>query len=93
MAPLFKPGAKVRTREQQPEGHTRLPRYLARKPATIVRTLGRFPLPDEAAIDPPKARKSELYTVEFDARDVWERADAHGRICADVFEEYLEMQE
>ena len=93
MGPRFEPGAKVRTRTQNALGHTRLPGYLQSKPATVLRHIGSFPLPDEAAVDPKNARFSELYAVEFEAREVWGRAASSGRICADIFEEYLESAE
>ena len=41
-------------------------------------------------MDPMHAQHSPLYTVEFDAREVWGEPALTGRICADVFEYYLE---
>lgn len=86
---MFDAGTRVRTRIQVSSGHTRLPSYLQCRSGVVVRALGEFPLPDERARDPEHPRLSELYTVQFDARDVWERPD-EGTICADLFEEYLE---
>lgn len=86
----FEAGARVRTRDRRSGGHTRLPAYLARKPAIVVRSLGAYALPDEAAVDSQTARRSALYTCSFDAKDVWNDAAASGVIYADLFEEYLE---
>lgn len=86
----FEAGARVRTRRQRAEGHTRLPGYLQCKAGVVVQALGQFPLADDRAREPKNARFSELYTVCFASRDVWGDAEDDGTICADLFEEYLE---
>ena len=53
-------------------------------------SLGAYPLADENAVDPRRARLSPLYTVEFKASDVWNDPKSSGVIRADLFEEYLE---
>lgn len=87
----FEIGAAVRTRQQRPAGHTRLPAYLQRKRGVVVRTLGAFPLADERAVDPQHAKLSALYTVEFQAPEIWSDSTA-STIHADLFEEYLEAE-
>lgn len=79
---MFDVGARVRTREKRPQGHTRLPGYLQRRSGCVVRVLGRFRFADEAASTGAGAAQQMLYTVEFDE-------DGH-RVCADLFEAYLE---
>ena len=86
----FEAGTRVRTRAQRSSGHTRLPAYLQEKPGVIVASLGAFPLADDRADALPQPRSSELYTVEFDASDVWKDSRFTGRILADLFDEYLE---
>ena len=82
-------GTRVVTREQRAGGHTRLPFYLQKKPGVVATFLGTFPLPDDNARDSKTARRSRLYTVTFNAADVF-GPGARGRICADLFEEYFE---
>ncbi len=86
----FESGARVRTLHRHTAGHTRLPAYLERKPAVVLGSLGSFPLPDEASVDPRNAQRSTLYTCAFDAKDVWADAAAGDVIYADLFEVYLE---
>lgn len=87
---MLEAGTRVRTRMQPAHGHTRLPAYLQGKPATIVGRLGAFPFPDEAAANGGRARRSQLYTLQFAASDVWNDPHDRGFIRADLFEEYLE---
>ena len=65
----FAPGDRVRTRNVHPASHTRLPRYCRGKPGTVVAVHGAHVYPDA------NARGSEspqwLYTVRFEARDLW----------------------
>jgi nitrile hydratase len=85
----FEPGARIRTRAQRPAGHTRLPAYLQRKNGVVRAILGEFPWPDENAHDGAHARLSRLYSIEFDAREIWGEC-GEGTISADLFEEYME---
>lgn len=88
----FAVGQRVRTKAQKRVGHTRLPAYLQQRRGLIVRALGRFPLADERALNPETARSRELYTVRFEAPEVWPDASWSGSICADLFEDYLEAE-
>lgn len=88
----FAVGQRVRTKAQRRAGHTRLPGYLQKRRGTIVRALGSFPLADERAVTPETARSSELYTVCFEASEVWPDGGWSGSICADLFEDYLEAE-
>ncbi len=78
----FENGARVRTREQRRDGHTRLPAYLAGNSGRIVAVLGVFRFADEGAMRGAKARTEVLYTVEFDRGE--------HLVHADLFESYLE---
>ncbi|GAC1414606.1 MAG: hypothetical protein NVSMB64_24820 [Candidatus Velthaea sp.] len=83
-------GTPVRASGRDPLGHYRLPRYLRAKAGRIVRANGRFPLADERAAG-RSAPLEEIYTVAFDAREVWGPAgEAGGIIYADLTESYLE---
>jgi Nitrile hydratase beta subunit len=79
---VFEVGQRVRTRQKRAAGHTRLPAYLQERGGRIVRVLGSYRFADEAAERGTDATPQMLYTVEFDT-------DGH-RVCADLFESYLE---
>jgi nitrile hydratase len=86
----FKPGDRVRTKNINPTTHTRLPRYARGKTGTIERINGCHVFPDANAQgkgDHPQW----LYTVVFDARELWgDGADPTLTVSIDAFEPYLE---
>lgn len=87
--PRFALGDRVRARNIHPRGHTRLPRYLRGHIGTIESDHGGFVLPDASAQGVEAAGR--LYTVVFDAAEVWgPDAEPDTRIAADLWECYLE---
>jgi nitrile hydratase beta subunit len=86
----FKTGDRVRTRNLNPETHTRLPRYARGKLGTVEAVRGCHVYPDSAAIgagDNPQW----LYAVVFNARELWgEEADPAITLSVEAFEPYLE---
>lgn len=86
----FNLGDRVRTRLNNPEGHTRLPTYLRGRKGRIERILGAFPFSDERASGRIGVPAQTLYTVCFDGRDVWGGDAQAATISADLFESYLE---
>ncbi len=86
----FKPGDKVRTINDHPAGHTRLPRYARDKIGTVVAIRGFHAYPDAVATgngDDPQW----LYSVEFSGRELWgHEADPSLVISVEAFEPYLE---
>jgi nitrile hydratase subunit beta len=83
-------GDAVITSGANPAGHNRLPRYLRAKRGRIVAIRGSFPLADLRAAGLP-APPEMLYTVAFDAREVWaEGAGPNETLHADLWESYLE---
>jgi nitrile hydratase beta subunit len=89
-APRFAPGDRVRARNINPTGHTRLPRYARGKTGVIETVHGGFVFPDTNAHskgeDPQR-----LYTVVFTARELWgDYADPTLTVSIDAFEPYLE---
>jgi nitrile hydratase beta subunit len=87
---LFAAGDRVRARDIHPVGHTRLPHYVRRHAGVIERVLGCHVFPDSnasgAGEDP-----QWLYTVTFDARELWgDEGDPGLRISVDAWEPYLE---
>ncbi|HVZ00737.1 MAG TPA: nitrile hydratase subunit beta [Dongiaceae bacterium] len=89
-APLFAAGDRVRTRNMNPAGHTRLPRYARDKLGIVERRHGAFVFPDKNA-----HRLGEdpqwVYTVVFTGRALWgEAADPTLTVSIDCWEPYLE---
>jgi nitrile hydratase len=89
-APRFAAGDRVRARNINPTGHTRLPRYVRGKVGVIEAVHGGFVFPDTNAHgkgeDPQR-----LYTVVFTARELWgDYADPTLTVSIDAFEPYLE---
>ena len=84
----FRPGDKVRTRNINPGGHTRLPRYARGKVGEIVLVHGAHVFPDSNAHG--KGENPQwLYTVRFTARELWGK-DTKDSVCIDLWEPYLE---
>jgi len=84
-------GDKVRTSSADPDGYHRLPRYLRAKRGRIVAIHGSYPLADIRATGQADAPLEMLYTVEFDAREVWgPYAEGNDVIHAELWESYLE---
>lgn len=89
-APRFAVGQRVRTRQAQSAGHTRLPRYARGKTGVVIRHHGGHVLPDASAHGQGDAPQ-HLYTVAFTARELWgEAANPHDKVHLDLWEGYLE---
>lgn len=88
--PRFKHGDRIATRNLNPVGHTRLPRYARGKRGVIVRDLGAFTFPDTNAHGAGRNRQ-HAYSVRFEARDLWgSRAGKRERVFVDLWEDYLQ---
>lgn len=86
----FKAGDRVRTKNFNPTGHTRLPRYARAKNGVIEAVREGYVFPDTNA-----HHKGEdpqwLYTVVFDGAEIWgEGADPTLTVSIDAWESYLE---
>ncbi|MGH6911110.1 MAG: nitrile hydratase subunit beta, partial [Phenylobacterium sp.] len=89
-APAFAVGDRVRARNINPDGHTRLPRYARGHIGEITALHGAHVFPDSHAHghgeDP-----QPLYTVRFGARELWgDAAHARDSVSLDLWEPYLE---
>ena len=85
----YRLGQAVRTRNEHPPGHTRLPRYARDKQGVIEALYPAFPVPDRA--DAGDLRPQHLYCVRFAAQELW--GDSAERGCAvhlDMWESYLQ---
>jgi nitrile hydratase subunit beta len=86
----FKPGDRVRMRNINPQGHTRLPRYARAKSGAIDRIHGAFVFPDSNAHGLGEAPQW-VYSVAFSARELWGAAADSGHfVSIDAWESYLE---
>jgi nitrile hydratase beta subunit len=88
--PRFKVGQRVRARNMNPAGHTRLPRYARGKSGKIVRDHGIFVFPDTNAHFLGE-KPQHVYSVRFAARELWgEQAAARDSVYVDIWDDYLE---
>jgi nitrile hydratase len=90
VAPRFQVGQRVRARNINPVGHTRLPRYARGKLGTIERDHGVFVFPDTNAHFLGE-KPQHLYSVRFAARELWgEQAAPRDAVNLDMWDDYLE---
>jgi len=90
VSPRFKAKQRVRARNINPVGHTRLPRYARGKVGTIVRDHGVFVFPDTNARFEGE-NPQHVYSVRFAARELWgEQASPHDAVYIDMWDDYLE---
>jgi len=86
----FKAGDRIRARNVNPATHTRLPRYVRGHVGIIERVIGCHVFPDSNALGAGE-NPQWLYTVRFDARELWgEAADPSVKVSVDAWEPYLE---
>jgi nitrile hydratase len=88
--PLFKAGQRVRARNINPAGHTRLPRYARGRTGTIMRDHGVYTFPDTNAHFLGEKRQ-HVYSVRFAARELWgDSASPRDFVHIDMWDDYLE---
>jgi nitrile hydratase len=88
--PRFAVGDRVRTRNFNPTGHTRLPRYARAKTGIVEAVQGSFVFPDDNAHGHGE-NPQWVYTVVFTAGEIWgEGADPTLTVSVDAWESYLE---
>ena len=88
--PSFKVSQRVRARNINPTGHTRLPRYARGKTGVIVRDHGVYLFPDSNAHFEGEKRQ-HVYSVGFAARELWgASASPRDSVHLDLWDDYLE---
>ncbi len=89
--PAFAVGQRVRMRNLNPPGHTRIPGYTKGRRGVIEAIAGGFVLPDANAHG--KGEQPQwLYTVAFTGEELWgEGAEAGLSVSVDAWESYLEL--
>jgi nitrile hydratase beta subunit len=90
VAPRFQSGQRVRARNINPVGHTRVPRYVRGKVGTIDSFHGVFVFPDTNAHFKGE-NPQPLYSVRFAAQELWgEDSVTQDSVYVDLWEEYLD---
>jgi nitrile hydratase subunit beta len=91
----FEPGDQVRVRTAERPGHVRTPGYLKGKTGWIESVLGEFRNPEDLAYGLSGEPERPLYKVGFRQTDLWEDYEgcADDRLCADIYEQWLEHSE
>ncbi len=88
--PRFKAGQRVRARNINPTGHTRLPRYARGKTGSIEIDHGVYNFPDTSA-DGRGPKRQHVYSVRFAARELWgDQASPRDSVHLDLWDDYLE---
>jgi nitrile hydratase beta subunit len=86
----FKVGQRVRARNINPLGHTRLPRYVRGKTGVVRRDHGVYTFPDTNAHFQGEKRQ-HVYSVQFTAGELWgESASRRDSVYLDMWDDYLE---
>ena len=88
----FAVGDLVRARQINPPTHTRLPRYCRGKRGRIIALHGAHSFPDTNALGRGE-QPQWLYTVRFDAAELWGPDTTAASVCVDCWEAYLEHRE
>jgi nitrile hydratase len=82
----FAAGARVRAATADPDGHTRLPRYVRGHVGEVVEVRATWQLPDQAVRG--VSRFEPVYAVRFPAAELW-GSGSHS-VIIDMWESYLE---
>jgi nitrile hydratase beta subunit len=86
----FQVGRRVRARNINPVGHTRLPRYARGKAGIVARDHGVYDFPDTKAHF-QGVKRQHLYSVQFSARELWgEGSSPRDCVYVDMWDDYLE---
>jgi nitrile hydratase len=89
-APRYQLGQRVLTRNINPIGHTRLPRYARGKHGTIDRLHGAFVFPDTNSLYQGE-NPQHLYSVRFTAKELWgDTSTTQDAVYIDLWESYFE---
>jgi nitrile hydratase subunit beta len=88
--PRFVIGDRVRMRRDNPPTHTRLPNYVRGCTGTVTAAHGGFAFADALAQHRHDIAE-HLYTVRFEATEIWGRdAEAGCAVYLDLFESYMD---
>lgn len=86
----YQVGDKIRSKNINPTGHTRLPRYARGKVGTVEIHHGVFVTPDTNAHGKGE-HPQNLYCVAFNAQELWgPEASDKDKVYVDLWEDYIE---
>ena len=87
----FRPGDRVRVRDDYPIGHIRTPVYIRGKTGRVEKYFGDFGNPETLAYCLPSNDRA-LYKVRFDQRELWPAYNGGERdtVELDIYEHWLE---
>jgi nitrile hydratase len=85
----FKPGDRVRVKEEFVPGHIRMPAYIRGKTGVVVAESPAYPFPDAHAHG-VEAADEPTYDVQFRAEDLWSNDADPALVHVGVFQSYLE---
>lgn len=84
----FKPGDRVKVREDFVSGHVRLPAYIRGKAGVVVSESPRYPYPDAHAHG-VQAEDEPTFDVRFESADLWPGNCDTAQVHVGVFQSYL----
>ncbi len=89
---VFQPGDRVRAKNINPLGHTRLPRYVRGRAGVVERVQGSYVFPDTNAHG--KGEDPQwVYSVVFSGQELWGKgSDPSLSVAVDCWEPYLERR-
>ena len=94
MSARFKPGDRIRVRNDYPVGHIRTPVYIRGKPGVVTRVFGDYINPELVVYDGKGLPKRTLYEVRFSQYEIW--PDYNGPMTdsldIDLYDHWLEPQ-
>ena len=85
----FRPGDRVRVKEDFVAGHVRMPAYIRGKTGVVVSESPAYPFPDAHAHGVP-AEDEPTYDVRFRSEDLWPNGADSSSVHVGVFQSYLE---
>ncbi len=85
----FKPGDRVRVRQDFVNGHIRMPGYIRGRIGTVVAESPAYPFPDAHAHG-VNAEDEPTYDVAFRSEDLWPNGTDKALVHVGVFQSYLE---
>lgn len=90
VAANFHEGERVRARNVNPMGHTRLPRYARGKLGVITRDHG-VQVFNDSFVQGLGEKPQHVYSVRFAARELWgQEAAATDSVYVDLWDDHLE---
>ena len=89
-APKFRVGQRIRARNINPDGHTRLPRYARGKLGTIERDHGVFVFPDTNAHSRRRNRSTSTRCASTRASYGANRRSPQDSVYVDLWDDHLE---